>query len=256
MEQYDMKLIVVLLFATAIFCQPVYALAEQEIIVSAAASLRDAFIETGKDFEKENPGIRVIFNFAASGALVQQIAGGAPVDVFASADEASMDLAEKKGLILKSSRRDFARNTLVLIVPAASALDIKGVRSLTGNNVTRVAVGTPETVPAGRYAKDILTENGSWDILEKKFIYTNNVRQALDYVSRNEVDAGFVYASDAVVAKGKVRVVSVLKGKRPAVYPIALTAASRQGGPGKKFIEFVLGKGEASLLKYGFMRPQ
>jgi molybdate transport system substrate-binding protein len=255
MEQHDMKLTFALLLAVAIFCQPAHAQAEQEIIVSAAASLRDAFLETGKSFEKENPGTRVIFNFGASGALVQQIAGGAPVDVFASADEASMDLAEKKALILKSSRRDFARNSLVLIVPVASALDIKGLKSLTGNSVARIAVGTPDTVPAGRYAKDILTENGSWDLLEKKFIYTNNVRQALDYVSRNEVDAGFVYASDAVVAKGKVRVVSVLNGKRPAVYPIALTAASRQGGPGEKFIEFVLGKGEAPLLKYGFMRP-
>lgn len=251
-----MKLIFALFLAVAILCQPVHAPAEQEIIVSAAASLRDAFIEAGKGFEKENPGNRVIFNFGASGALVQQIAGGAPVDVFASADEASMDLAEKKGLILKSSRRDFARNSLVLIVPAASALDIKGVRGLSGNNMTRIAVGNPDTVPAGRYAKDILAENGSWDVLEKKLIYTNNVRQALDYVSRNEADAGFVYATDAVIAKGKVRVVSVLKSKRPAVYPIALTAASRQGATGKKFIEFVLGKGEASLLKYGFMRPR
>jgi len=250
-----MKLLFALLLAAAVFCPPAYARAEQEIIVSAASSLRDAFIETGKGFEKENPGIRVIFNFAASGVLVQQIAGGAPVDVFASADEASMDLAEKKGLILKSSRRNFARNSLVLVVPEASALDIKGLRNLAGNNVSRIAMGNPETVPAGRYARDILKENGHWDVLVKKFIYTNNVRQALDYVSRNEVDAGFVYTTDAVVAKGKVRTVSVLKGKRPAVYPIALTAASRQGGTGKKFIEFVLGKGEASLLKYGFMRP-
>jgi len=250
-----MKLLFALLLAAAVFCPPAYARAEQEIIVSAASSLRDAFIETGKGFEKENPGIRVIFNFAASGALVQQIAGGAPVDVFASADEVSMDLAEKKNLILKYSRRDFARNSLVLIVPAVSELGIKGVKSLTVTNVTRVAMGNPETVPAGRYAKNILTENGSWDALEKKFIYTNNVRQALDYVSRNEADAGFVYASDAVISKGKVRVVSVLKGKKPAVYPIALVAASKQGGYGGKFIEFVLGKGEASLLKYGFMRP-
>jgi len=175
--------------------------------------------------------------------------------VFASADEASMDLAEKKGLTIKSSRRDFARNTLVLIVPVSSALDIKSLRSLAENNVKRIAVGNPETVPAGRYAKDILTENGFWDALDKKFIYTNNVRQALDYVSRNEVDAGLVYATDAFVAKGKVRTVSVLKGKKPAVYSIALTAASKQGGYGVKFIEFVLGRGEASLLKYGFMRP-
>jgi molybdate transport system substrate-binding protein len=255
MEQADMKLLVVLLLAAAVFCPPAYARSEQEIIVSAASSLRDAFIETGKGFEKENPGIRVIFNFAASGALVQQIAGGAPVDVFASADEASMDLAEKKGLILKYSRRDFARNSLELIVPAASALGIIGVRSLAGSNVTRVAMGNPVTVPAGRYAKDILEENGLWDTLEKKFIYTNNVRQVLDYVSRNEVDAGLVYATDALIAKGKVRTVSALKGKRPAIYPIALTAASRQGGPGKRFIEFVLGKGETSLFKYGFMRP-
>jgi molybdate transport system substrate-binding protein len=250
-----MKMLVALLVAAAIIFPPVHAGAEQDIIVSAASSLRDAFIEIGKDFEKENPGIRVIFNFAASGALVQQIAGGAPVDVFASADEASMDLAEKKELIIKSSRRDFARNSLVLIVPAASALDIKGVRSLAGSNVTRVAMGNPVTVPAGRYAKDILAENGLWDALDKKFIYANNVRQALDYVSRNEADAGLVYATDAFAAKGKVRAVSVLKGKRPAVYPIALTAIGKHGGPGKKFIGFILGKGEASLLKYGFMRP-
>lgn len=250
-----MKMLVALLLAAAVFCSPAHARAEQEIIVSAASSLRDAFIETGKAFEKENPGIRVIFNFAASGALLQQIAGGAPVDVFASADEASMDLAERKGLILKSSRRDFARNSLVLIVPAASALDIKGIKGLAGTNATRIAVGNPATVPAGRYAKEILAENGFWDALDKKFIYANSVRQALDYVSRNETDAGLVYATDAVAAKGKVRTVSVLKGKKSVVYPIAVTAASRQSVTGKKFIEFVLGKGGACLIKYGFMRP-
>jgi molybdate transport system substrate-binding protein len=250
-----MKMLVALLLAAAVFCSPPHARAEQEIIVSAASSLRDAFIETGKAFEKKNPGIRVIFKFASSGALLQQIAGGAPVDVFASADDITMDLAEKKGLILKSSRRDFARNTLVLVVPAASAVDIKGIKSLAGNNVARIAVGNPGTVPAGRYAKDILTDNGLWDALEKKFIYANSVRQALDYVSRNETDAGLVYATDVVAAKSKVRAVSVLKGKKPAIYPIAVTAASRQGDTGKKFIEFVLDKGGTCLLKHGFMRP-
>ena len=106
------------------------ASAAQELIVSAAASLTNAFQDVGKKFEAENPGVKVIFNFAASGPLLQQIEGGAPVDVFASADQKTMDQAKEKRLILNESRRDFAANELVLIVPSASKAPVKSAQDL------------------------------------------------------------------------------------------------------------------------------
>ena len=193
------------------------AFAGQELIVSAAASLTNAFQDVGKKFEAANPGVKVIFNFAASGPLLQQIEGGAPVDVFASADQKTMDQAKEKRLILDESRKDFAGNQLVLIVPAGSKALVKGARDLAGHEVIRVALGKPETVPVGRYTQEALTNAGLWETLTPKFIYGDSVRQVLDYVARGEVDAGFVFATDAAIAKDKVRVVAVIEDHQPVV---------------------------------------
>lgn len=244
----------ILATAAALFF-PAPSSAATEIIVSAAASLTDAFTEIGRKFEAENPDVKVVFNFGASGALLQQIAGGAPVDVFASADEPTMDQAEIKGLIVKKSRRDFACNRLVMVVPASSSLKLDGIVSLSSGRVRLVAIGNPDTVPAGRYAKEVLLDNRKWDALAGKLIFANNARQALDYVRRGETDAGFVFETDALNAKGGVRTVAVLKGKNRPLYPVALTSAGRNPDAGGRFIDFISGKGSATLTKYGFKRP-
>jgi len=125
------------------------AAAEQELIVSAAASLTNVFQEIAREFMKANPGIKVVPNFAASGALLQQIERGAPVDVFASADQKTMDQAAEKKLILPETRKNFAGNSLVLIVPLHSKVQVNNVQDLTAKEVTRVSLGNPASVPAG-----------------------------------------------------------------------------------------------------------
>jgi molybdate transport system substrate-binding protein len=231
-------------------------LAAQELTVSAAASLTNAFPEIGRRFEQQHPGTKVNFNFAASGPLLQQIAQGAPVDVFASADQKTMDQAQEKGLVVPASRRNFVSNTLGLIVPKDSKLAPTSPKDLLLPKVKRVGVGNPASVPAGRYAKAALTKAGLWEPLQPKLIMGESVRQVLDYVSRGEVDAGFVYATDAVIVKGKVQTVATVKGHQPIVYPVALVAASPKQALGQEFLNFLATPESAAIFsKYGFGKP-
>lgn len=232
------------------------ARAEQELIVSAAASLTNAFQEIIPKFQEANAGVKVVPNFGASGALLQQIEKGAPVDVFASADQKTMDQANEKKLILPDTRKDFVSNGLVLIVPTGSKAPIKGPQDLMAKEVARVALGNPETVPAGRYTQEALKNEGIWEKLSPKFIPGENVRQVLDYVARGEVDAGFVFATDAAIAKDKVQVVATLTKHQPILYPVAVVAATQKKDLAQRFIGFVLSKeGQEILSKYGFGKP-
>jgi molybdate transport system substrate-binding protein len=236
--------------------QPGPVVGAQELTVSAAASLTNAFPEIGKHFEKEHPGTKVIFNFAASGPLLQQIAQGAPVDVFASADQKTMNQAQEKGLIVPASRKNFVSNTLVLIRPLDSKFEISALKDLTRPEVKRVAVGNPASVPAGRYAQEALTQAGLWEALQPKLILGESVRQALDYVSRGEVDAGFVFATDAAIAKGKVKMVAEVQGHQPIVYPVALVAASQKKALAQSFVDFLLSPAAQEIFaKFGFGQP-
>ena len=227
-----------------------------ELIVAAAASLTNAFTEIGQAYEKVSPGTRVLFTFAASGQLLQQIAHGAPIQVFASADLDTMDRAEKGGLIRPSSRANFAANKLIVVVPGDSALGISKLADLAKSQVQKIALGTPETVPAGHYAREALEKARLWEPLSPKFIFTQSVRQSLDYVSRGEVDAGFVYATDAPAAPIKVRTAFEVAQDRPILYPIAAVAGSGDEQRALDFIAFVRSPaGQALLAKYGFVKP-
>lgn len=227
-----------------------------DITVSAAASLTNAFKEIGAAYEKEHGGDKVLFNFAASDPLVQQIAKGAPVDVFASADQDAMDKAESLKLLAPGSRRNFVTNSLVLIAPANSKLALKGIADLQRAAVTRVTMGNPASVPVGRYAKQALEQAKLWAAVEPKAIFGTSVRQSLDYVARGEVDAGFVYATDAIVQKDKVQVIATVPTATPVSYPIAAIAAGPQPAAGRKFVDYVLTPaGQAILARHGFGRP-
>lgn len=227
-----------------------------DLTVSAAASLTNAFNELGPIFEGADPGNKVQFNYAASGALLQQIAKGAPVDVFASADQETMDRAQAKGLIQAALRRNFVSNTLVVIVPATGKNAPKTVADLSQAGYQRVAIGLPASVPVGRYTRGVLEAAGQWSAIEPKMIGANNVRQALDYVARAEVDAGFVYATDAAIMQDKVKVAFTVPTKTPILYPVAPVAASPQGALAQRFVEFLgSAQAQAVLAKHGFGRP-
>ena len=227
-----------------------------DLIVSAAASLTNAFRDVGKMFEEGNSGNRVVFNFASSDVLLSQIAKGAPVDVFATADMESMDRAEKQNLLAPGTRRILLRNKLVLIAPSGSTTALSGLTSLEGPAVRRVAIGNPASVPVGRYSREAIEKAGVWSKLEPKFIMAQNVRQALDYVARGEVDAGLVYATDAAIMAGKVRVAADVPTATPIVYPVALINDTRNRALAEAFVK-VLGSEVARgvFTRYGFIRP-
>jgi molybdate transport system substrate-binding protein len=229
------------------------ARADQELIVSAAASLTNAMKEAAGQFETTHPGTKILCNFAASGSLLQQMAHGAPVDVFAAADKKTMNQAQDKGLIVPASRKNFVGNRLVLIKPLDSPLVLGGLKDLTKPGVKRVAVGNPATVPAGRYTKEAMVKAGLWDQLSPKFIMAESVRQVLDYVGRGEVDTGFVYSTDAAVAWGKVKVMQTVEGHAPILYPLAVTAATGKKALAQSFLDFILSPAAQEIFKkYGF----
>ena len=227
-----------------------------DLTVSAASSLTNAFRDLGPAFEAQNPGTMVVFNFGASDALLAQIAKGAPADVFASADPQAMDRADAQQLLAPGSRRNFVGNTLVMIAPADSAPLVKTLAHLRTPEVKRVAIGNPASVPVGRYTKAALTTAGLWSAVEPKAVFAQNVRQALDYVARGEVDAGFVYATDAAIMKDKVRVAMTVPTDTPITYPIAALAGAPNPAAARKFLDFVLTPAaQAVLARHGFGRP-
>jgi molybdate transport system substrate-binding protein len=228
-----------------------------DLTVSAAASLANAFKDLGPMFEAANPGTKVLFNFGASGALLQQIAkGGAPVDVFVSADQETMDQAQSQGLVQAAQRKDFVSNTLVVIVPASATSTPNAVGDLTQAAYQRIAIGLPASVPVGRYTKGVLEAAGLWAAIEPKTVGANNVRQALDYVARAEVDAGFVYATDAALMPDKVKVALTVPTRKPIRYPVAPLAASPNGALAAKFVAYLQSApAQTVLAKYGFGRP-
>ena len=228
----------------------------QEIVVSAAASLTNAFQNVGKAFEQAHPGRKVTFNFAASGALLAQMQQGAPVDVFASADQPTMEKAVAGQLIAAGSRADFVRNELVLIVPAKRAQTPTRLQDLQGDGYKRIAAGTAASVPVGRYTLNVIEQAGLAAALQPKWIYGESVRQVLDYVAREEVDAGFVYRTDAIHRKDETRIAFAVPTQTPVSYPIAQVAASRQAATAQAFIAFVRGaEGQKILQSFGFSQP-
>jgi molybdate transport system substrate-binding protein len=226
-----------------------------EIVVSAAASLQNAYGEIAHRYE-ERTGVKVVLNFGASGELEKQIEFGAPADVFASAGEREMNSLAAKGLIDDPSREDFAANVLVLVVPSSSASPLNSFSDLARASVKRISIGNPQSVPAGHYAQQALEATGLWDKVHARLIFAENVRQVLEYVAHGEVDAGLVYSTDVAVAHGRVKVVArVPEGTYgPIRYPIAVVKSTHHREAAQEFVQFVLSPAGQDILKqYGFI---
>lgn len=240
-------LIIILLFTLTLGCLQNKSNNTQEITVSAAISLSDALKDIGEKFQKKHPEVKIYFNFGASGMLEKQIEQGASVDIFASASQEEMDMLEEKGLILNSTRMNFAKNRLVIVGPSKLTIE-----DLKDKNVKRIAIGDPKTVPAGRYAMTFLENAGAYEMLKPKLVFAENVRQVLDYVEREEADAGFVYFSDTLKSN---MTVSGLNDTLypPVVYPIAVINDSQNLEISKQFIEYIISdEGQSTLHRYGF----
>ncbi|MBU6270024.1 MAG: molybdate ABC transporter substrate-binding protein [Betaproteobacteria bacterium] len=232
------------------------ALHAAELMVSVAASLSGAVREVAEAHEAANPGQKVLLNTAASGTLLQQIVRGAPVDVFVSADTQTMEQARARGLVSAPGVRPLAGNSLVVIVPAAAGFAPRSLADLALPAVTRVAIGLPGSVPAGRYARAALEAAGLWAAVEPRMVGAVSVRQALDHVARGEVDAGFVYATDAALLPERVRVAFTVTTPQPVRHVVAVMAGSRQPDAAERFVARLLSPaGQAVFARHGFGRP-
>jgi molybdate transport system substrate-binding protein len=227
----------------------------REVVVAAAVSLKESFGDIGRVYERET-GVKVAFSFGASGELARQIEVGAPVDVFASAGEREMDELQAKHLV--DERTDFARNALVLVVPAIarSRSRLHSFSDLAQADVQRIALGNPQTVPAGRYAEQLLRNLQLWEKIKGRLVLAENVRQVLDYVGRGEADAGIVYATDVAVAHGRVSVAAKAPDRKygPVLYPLAVVKEGRNREAARRFTATVLGpEGQKILSNHGFL---
>ena len=186
---------------------------------------------------------------------MKQIVGGAPVDVFASAAQKDMDEADKQGHIVTATRDDFAANSVVLIAPAGSKTSLKSFQGLSAAKIEKIAIVNPKTSPAGRYAEEVFSYYQILPDIKDKFIYTENVRQVLDYVARNEVDAGIVYSTDAGARSRETKIIATAPeaSHKPVVYPIAVVKGTKSEADAKAFISLVLSReGKKILQKHGF----
>ncbi len=250
------SLCVILFISSVIAAGTALAEPTTEITVSAAISLKNAFVEIGKLYESQNTAGKVVFNFGSSGDLVAQIKGGAPVDVFASAAVKEMDDLDRDGFIVKDTKMDFAANSIVLIVPSSSKLVLASFEDLKKAEIKKIAIGNPKSVPVGRYADETFHYNKISNIIANKLVFAENVRQVLDYVSRNEVDAGVVYSTDAIMKQQEVKVATTAPevSHKPIIYPIAVVKGTKNEKSAKAFISLVTSdKGRKILSKYGII---
>lgn len=223
-----------------------------ELTILAAASLTDAAEELKDIYVAGRPEVKITYSFASSGTLQKQIEEGAPADLFISAGKSQMDALAEKDLIVAETRRDLLSNDLVLITQEDNTL--AGFDELTGSGVEQMSIGTPETVPAGKYAKEALENLGLWDKIQSKLVPAKDVRQVLTYVETGNVDAGLVYGSDAIMGQGiKVVAVAPADSHAPIVYPMAVIKDSAHPDETNAFTEFLSGAEAAQIFdKYGF----
>jgi molybdate transport system substrate-binding protein len=251
-------IVVIALVLAVLVTTVIPAVSAQELTFSVAISMKDATEELGRRFMQNRPGVVLRYNFGASGDLQKQIEAGAPIDLFVSAGQRQMDELEKKGLIVSATRRVFARNVLTVIKPADSKVDIARASDLLAPRVMRIVVGNPRTVPVGQYAEESLRAQGLWEKLQPKIVFSENVRQALDYVARGEVDAGFVYTTDAAIRGRDVKEAfrPPEDTYRPVTYPVAVVKDARQPALAGAFIDLLMSQdGRRVLGRFGFLAP-
>jgi molybdate transport system substrate-binding protein len=226
-----------------------------QITVSAAASLKDALTAIDQDFQRAHPNVQITPNFGASGTLQLQIQEGAPVDVFISAAPQQMDALASKNLLDSGTRVDLLQNELVLIAPKDSKV-VSGFNDLKRADVRVIALGDPRSVPAGTYARQVLTALGLYDSVKSKMTLGTDVRQVLADVETGSAEAGLVYATDAAISS-KVRVVADAPDgtHEPILYPAAVLSGSTNPDAARAYINYLAGSMAREVFaKYGF-RP-
>ncbi len=227
--------------------------ADGPLRVAAAISLKDVMEDLAGAWEAQS-GNRIVATYASSGQLAAQVAGGAPIDLFISAGVPQVTMLEEGGHIDSASVRTITANALVLVAPVGAETP-SGWEALADNGVRRIAIGHPDTVPAGRYAKQALERLGLYERLSERLVHGANVRQVLNYVELGEVDAGIVYRTDAIVSGDRVRIVATCDPALhdPIQYPAAIVARSPHRVAAEAFLAFLAGPEAGAILqRHGF----
>ena len=226
-----------------------------ELNVAAAVSMKDALTEIKQQYQAVKPHVKIDLNLASSGALQQQIEQGTPTDLFISAATKQMDELEAKNLINQQTRTNLVENQLVMIVPKGSPLGLQKFADITNTGVRKFGMGEPETVPAGQYALQALQTLNVWDTIKNKAVFTKDVRTVLTYVESRNVEAGFVYRTDAAISH-KVQIVAAAPAAshQPIIYPAAVLSGAQQAKEAERFLNY-LHSPEAKTIfeKYGFI---
>lgn len=228
---------------------------ETELTVSAAISLTDVLNEL-KEIYEEKTTTKLTFNFGGSGTLTQQIQQGAPVDIFISADVDWMDDLDQKELIVSATRADLTSNDIVLIANETSSFDVQSMEDITSGDVNQIAIGNPESVPAGKYTEQLLRHLDLWNELKNQFVLAKDVRQVLTYVESGNADIGFVYKSDAFLSDHiNILAEADEAWHDPITYPGAVLRESAHQVEAADFLDFLkTNEAQEVFQKYGFKK--
>ena len=228
---------------------------QTRLTISAAISLTDALEEIKAIYEANHP-VELSFNLGSSGKLAQQIQQGAPADVFISANQDWMDTLEAEEEIISDTRDDITGNQLVLITGKDATIDYSSFHDIDTADIDQLAIGNPESVPAGKYTEQTLKNLDLWDTMESKFVLAKDVRQVLTYVETGNADIGFVYESDAL-SSDKIKILAAAETGMhdPIIYPGAVIADSPHVKEAKAFMEFMAtDTAQHILAKHGFTK--
>lgn len=228
----------------------------QGLAVATDSGLGDAMKVVAREFEAAHAGVSITLRLGAVGALLDQIAHDSPADVLAGADADTVALGVQRRLLLADLPAVFASNTLVLVVPASSTLPVQRLSDLARPEVMRIAMGREASVPAGRHAREAINGQRLWPSVQRKVVVVDDVPAVLALVASADVEAGFVYATDAAQAAGRVRVVETLPTATPVRYLASVVADTRQPALAREFIAYLRSEPAHAVFKrFGFGVP-
>ena len=229
--------------------------AKKELTVAAASDLTKAFTEVGVAFEQAN-NCKVTFSFGSTGTLSEQIANGAPFDVFAAANESVIDDLGKNGHIISDTKKLYALGRIGIAIQKKNKFEVKTMEDLLKPKVKKIAIANPEHAPYGLAAKQALVTAGLWDKLEPKLVYGKNISETLTFISTGNADAGFIALS---LNDEKVLNFNLVDAKmhKPLKQAMAVIKTSKEKELGQKFVDYVNSKeGKVIMSKYGFVTPE
>lgn len=224
-----------------------------ELNISAAASLKEVMADLETAYNKVADNVTLVVNYGGSGSLQQQIEQGAPCDLFISAGQKQMNTLKEKGLLVDETTKDLVQNELVLIT--AKGVEIKSFDDLKNSDIKHIAVGDPGSVPAGKYADEVLVNTGIKDSISDKLVFAKDVKEVLAWVASGNADAGFVYLSDALNNSNVnvVKNVPEVNEHSPIIYPVSVIKDSKNIEEAKKFEDFLFTEEAQKIFeKYGY----